>query len=246
MTDITIYNKYGEDLERMLRLRTSPVAVRMLESENDIPSEAIRPKRDLGCHIAQCQAFAKSRREKMTIAMLKEDNWCLGPVLAYGLVERPEIGPEQEDPNPYDSFEYGRYIGILTAPLIKASFKPDLVVIYSNTGQLRNMMLSLPLKDRKINSYYFPWSCAYSVVNPIKSGEYWIVLPDPGEYERALGTEDEMIFSIPINKLDGFMDNFRKAQEGNWGYERLNPEMRPDFPQPEIYTEVFKKWGMDY
>jgi len=27
-----------------------------------------------------------SRRERETIAMLKEDNWCPGPLMAYGLV----------------------------------------------------------------------------------------------------------------------------------------------------------------
>ena len=246
MTDITYYNLYGKELESLLRLRTSPIAVKMLESEDDIPTEAIRPKRDLGCHLAQCQAFAKTRREKETIAMLKEDNWCPGPLMAYGIVERPEIDPEKGDPFPYESFEYGEYIGILTAPLISTSFEPDLVVIYSNTGQLRNMMLSLAPEDKEINSYYFPWSCSYSVVNPIQTGQYWIVLPDPGEYERALCGEDEMIFSIPISKLHVFMENFKKAQEGHWGYTRSNLEMRPDFPQPDIYKEMFKKWGMDF
>jgi len=55
-----------------------------------------------------------------------------------------------------------------------------------------------------------------------------------------------MIFSIPKNKLEGFMENFKKAQEGHWGYTLSNLEMRPDFPLPDIYKEMFKKWGMDY
>ncbi len=246
MTDISLYNQYGADLEKILRLKTSPIAVKMIENDDDIPDDAIRPKKDLGYHIAQCQAFAKTRREKETIAMLREDNWCPGPVLAYGLVERPETDTCQEDPYPYKSFEFGRYIGILSAPLISAGFEPDLVIIYSDTRQLRHMMLSLPLKDRTVNSYYFPWSCAYSVVNPIETGEYWIVLPDPGEYERALCGDDEMILSIPAEKFRDFMVNFKKAQTGHWAYENINMEMRPDFPLPEVYRKMFKKWGMDY
>jgi uncharacterized protein (DUF169 family) len=246
MVSIAEYQKYGEFLEQSLRLRTSPIAIKMLEKNEDIPAEAIRPKRDRGYHLSQCQAFGITRREKEIIAMLKEDNWCPGPVMAYGLVERPQRDPKIEDSKPYDSFDFGKYIGILTAPLIHTSFEPDLVIIYSNAGQLRNMMTSLPPRDRQINSYYFPWSCAYSVVNPIQSGQYWIVLPDHGEYERAHCGEDEMIFSIPQNKIEGFMKNFIKAQSGANAYIRSNPVLRPDFPQPDIYKDMFKKWGMDH
>jgi uncharacterized protein (DUF169 family) len=239
------YNSYGEDLERSLRLRTSPLAVKMLEKEEDIPEGAIRPKKDRGYHLAQCQAFAMSRREKETIAMLKEDNWCPGPLIAYGLVKRqPEQDSRARESTP--NFEYGKYIGIITAPLITAHFEPDLVLIYSNTAQLRSLLLTIKNEERPlINSYFFPWSCAHSVVNPILTGQYWIVLPDPGEYERALGGEDEMMFSIPKDKLEEFMLNFKQAQEGSLGYVHSNLMIRPDFPQPEIYKRVFREWGLD-
>lgn len=247
MTTLKEYSGYGEELERLLRLRTSPIAVKMLEREEDIPEGAIRPKKDRGYHLAQCQAFAMSRREKTTVAMLKEDNWCPGPLMAYGIVERSQSqASSARRSTPYESFEYGKYIGIVTAPLITTNFEPDVVIVYSNTGQLRNMLLSIKNEERPfINSYFFPWSCSYSVVNPILTGQYWIVLPDPGEYERALGTEDEMMFSIPRVKLGEFMSGFKKAQEGSWGYTHFNLIMRPDFPLPEIYRNSFIKWGMD-
>ena len=72
------FNKYGEELESLLRLQTSPIAVKMLKRESDIPEGALRPKKDKGKHYAQCQAFSLSRRDKITVAMLKEDNWCPG------------------------------------------------------------------------------------------------------------------------------------------------------------------------
>jgi uncharacterized protein (DUF169 family) len=86
MTTVREFNKYGEELENALILRTSPIAVKMLEKESDIPKEAIRPKKDRKYHIAQCQAFALSRREGTTVAMLKEDHWCPAS-MAYGLVK---------------------------------------------------------------------------------------------------------------------------------------------------------------
>jgi uncharacterized protein (DUF169 family) len=248
MTTLKEYNSYGEDLESLLILRTSPIAVKMLEKEEDIPKGAIRPKKDRGYHLAQCQAFALSRRNKETVAMLKEDNWCPAPLLAYGIMERPLQGEnlEMRKARPYVSFEHGKYIGIVTAPLKTTSFEPDVVIIYSNVNQLRNMLMTTNLDDRPlIKSYFFPWSCAYSVVNPILTGQYWVVMPDHGEYERALGTEDEMMFAVPRVKLQRFMADFKKAQEGDESYTRFNVLMRPDFPQPEGYKRVFAEWGLD-
>jgi len=91
MTTLGEYKDYGEEIEKLLFLKTSPLAVKMLKKKEDIPEGAIRPKKDYGYHFAQCQAFAMSRRgRKATIAMLKEDNWCPAPVSAYGLVETRE------------------------------------------------------------------------------------------------------------------------------------------------------------
>jgi len=197
MTTLDELNRYGQELERLLGLRTSPIAVKMLEREEDIPAGSMRPKKDHGHHYAQCQAFALSRRGRATVAMLKEDNWCPGAVIAYGLVPKPD-DPAARAANTYDCFEYGKYIGILTAPLGTASFEPDVVIIYCDTNQLRIMLLSLKTEERPlVKSNFFPFSCSSSVVPVMLNNEYWISLPDPGEYSRALTIAGEMMFSVP-------------------------------------------------
>lgn len=236
------YNSYGEDLEKILILRTSPVAVKMLEKEEDIPDEAYRPKRDSGTHLAQCQAFALSRRDKKTVAMLKEDHWCPAALMAYGMVESPDV----RRGHPYDAFEYGKYIGILTAPLKTATFEPDVVIVYSNTSQLRGMILNIKVDDMsQVNSHFFPPSCAYAVVYPMQTSQYWVVLPDPGEYQRALGGEDEMMFAIPGDKLEGFMTSLRQSEDKAFGYRGHNMLMLADFPHPEFYKNMFRSWGLE-
>ena len=241
MPDIKKYKMYGQELESLLRLQTSPIAVKMLEKETDIPRGAMRPDKDQGKHYAQCQAFALSRRDGLTVAMLKEDNWCPGPVMAYGLVHPPE-SPAPGAGKQYEGFEYGKYIGILTAPLKTASFEPDLVLIYSDTNQLRSVLLSINEKERPgIMSSFFPFSCAWAVTSPILHNEYGITLPDPGEYVRALTQAGEMIFSIPALKLDGFMKGLTLFfKESMFANEQMM--MESDFPQPDIYKDLFKKW----
>jgi uncharacterized protein (DUF169 family) len=246
MPTIKEYNSYGEELENLLGLQTSPVAVKMLEKEEDIPEGAVRPKKDRGYHLAQCQAFAMSRREKTTIAMLKEDNWCPGAVISYGLVQRPNA-PAAAAQSTGDCFKYGQYIGILTAPLKKAAFIPEAVIIYCDTNQLRVMLLSLKNEERPlVKTNFFPFSCSNAVVPVIEKGEYWINLPDPGEYARALTAAGEMMFSVPVDKLPGLVENLRGMERNESGFAHEQMMMRPDFPQPDLYKKVFESWGMDH
>jgi len=244
MSTLNEFNKYGEELERQLMLRTSPIAVKMLEKEADIPKEAIRPKKDRGHHLAQCQAFALSRREGTTVAMLKEDNWCPTAVMAYGLVERPESVAQWS--HPYDCFEHGKYVGIATAPLKSATFMPDVVIIYSKPAQLRGLLLSMKVADVPlIQGHFFPPSCGWSVVSPMKTDKCWVVIPDPGEYQRALTEEGDMMFSIPQSKMPLVMAGMRENEHGPFSYRDHHMFMLPDFELPDFYKEMFKSWGMD-
>jgi len=73
MHTVNEFNHFGEEIEKLMLLRTSPLAVKMLQNESDIREGAIRPKTDQGYHLAQCQAFSISRRRGQSIAMLKEE-----------------------------------------------------------------------------------------------------------------------------------------------------------------------------
>lgn len=247
MPSISDYNRYGEELERSLLLKTSPIAVKMLEKESDIPEGAIRPKKDRGHHIAQCQAFTMTRRQGMTIAMLKEDHWCWAPLLAYGLVENPH-DPFVDAVSSFPSFEYGKYIGVVTAPLKSAKFEPDMVMIYSNTAQLRDLLMVAKFQDKaNIKSEFDPIdSCAYAIVPVIMNGQYRITLPDPGEASRALAGDDEIIFSVPKDKLENLVEGVKrmadmKKNPDDWSHSIL----MPDFPRPDFYKDLFKKLGLD-
>jgi uncharacterized protein (DUF169 family) len=244
MTEISEFNRYGEDLEKILLLRTSPIAVKMLEKESDIPEGAVRPSKDRGQHWAQCQAFALSRREMTTVAMLKEDHWCPTALIAYGMVPRPESLSQWS--HPYESFEEGKYVGIVTAPLKQANFIPDVVIIFSNPAQQRGLLLTMPIKDVPlVNSHFFPPSCAYSVVHPMMDGKYWIVLPDPGDYQRALTGEDEMMLAVPRDRMKTMMANLRKNENGPFAYRHHNMFMQPNFERPDFYKQMFKSWGLN-
>jgi uncharacterized protein (DUF169 family) len=245
MTTISEFNKYGEELERIIHLRTSPLAVKMLEKEADVPEGAVRPWRDRGQHIAQCQAFALSRRQKETIAMLEEDNWCFAPIIAYGLEDRPE-DPEIQPFVTFPTFPRNKYIGIVSAPLKTANFAPDVVIIYSDTTQMRNMIYPLAFDNTKeaVDCYLFPPACGYQVVPVMQTGRYMVTLPDPGDRMRAAAGEDEIILSVPAARVDEFITRIQRMTKGEYGIERSGVLMQYDFQQPPFYQMLFKRWGL--
>ncbi|MBN1571143.1 MAG: DUF169 domain-containing protein, partial [Acidobacteria bacterium] len=97
----------------------------------------------------------------------------------------------------------------------------------------------------QIKSRFLPPSCSYAVVNPIQDGNYWLVLPDPGEYERGLGTEDEVMFSVPGSKMETMIAGLKKGEKGYFAYRHHHPYIRPNFPRPDFYRQSFKSWGLD-
>jgi uncharacterized protein (DUF169 family) len=121
-----------------------------------------------------------------------------------------------------------------------------MVLIYSNNAQLRNMLHAMSFKgEGLINSPFYPiGSCAFSIV-PALSGKYCITLPDPGECGRALAGDDEIIFSVPVDKVAGLVSQLKQLEEIKLGYRYYSfLEMRPDFPRPDFYKRLYRECGL--
>lgn len=255
--------KASGELHEMLLLRYEPIAVKLVECGDDVPEGAIKPRRDLGKHLALCQAFALTRREKKTIFMEKDDHWCWNPLIGFGLVECSpgtesfEIVCRHLGINDIDAarsffakfprLPSGRCIGIVIAPLRSAGFEPDLVLIYSNNAQLRSMVWAVKRQTGRLIGTQLDAidSCVYACIPPLTSGEYCVTLPDVGEHERAMAGEDEIILSVPRGRLGELIDGLRAFYERGMGYPHHSRDMFYDFPRPEFYNELFEIWGLD-
>jgi uncharacterized protein (DUF169 family) len=260
-SSIETFNSYGVDLEKLMSLRTYPIAIKFLKSEAEIPQGAVRPKKDRGEHYAMCQAFAVARRQGMTLAMFLEDHWCFEPIISYGLVEPPKDYLEgftnsffiankeaaAKHAREMTRLPVGKYAGMAFGPLKSAKFAPDIVMIYSNTAQLRHLLLSLRyVNGTQVTSTLDPiGSCVHSVVPSMLNGECQVTVPDPGDFERAMAQEDEMILTVPVRRLKELMDGLYHFEKSNMGFRKFSYSVSPDFQQPPFYQEYFKKWGLD-
>lgn len=254
-------NTYGSDLLDMLVLRTYPIAIKMLKDESETPQGAVRPKKDNGEHYSTCQAFGIVRRRGTTLAMFLEDHWCFEPIIGYGLVEPPAdflegsgsafFVQDKEGAKKRTSeialLPYGKYAGMVLAPLHKANFEPDLTVIYCNATQLRHMLFALMLRDGyRVTSTLDPiWSCVHSVVPSLLTGDCKVTVPDPGEFERGAVGDDEMMLTIPAGKMELLMSGVYHYDQAGMGYRSFGREVKGDFQQPPFYRQYFEQWGLD-
>ncbi|MGV9170429.1 MAG: DUF169 domain-containing protein [Promethearchaeia archaeon] len=259
ITALEKIRNYGEEIQSRLKLRTYPLALKLLKSKNDIPSNAQRPLEDFGHHLSLCQAFQKSRREGIEIAMLKEDMWCFEPVVGYGLAEPPDYFMEGHNRYPVDveteeagrhyaeqfpRFDVDRYVGLVFAPLESASFQPDIVMIYCDSEQLNILLLAREYKD----GYNLPCNlsshaaCVYAVVPAIKTGKCQVAVPCRGDRWFACAHPEEMIFSVPAKKLHDLMEGLRHVNSTDSTIPHSR-KVKAEYEMEESYRKIAEMIG---
>jgi len=260
--NVQAYNRFGEELERLLMLRYAPIALKVLHEGGVIPEGTIRPKQDRGEHLAMCQAFARVRRDRMALTMLREDHWCVWPLVSYGMApvaesDCDELGGKLFIKDPQAGARYFRedyprlrdtgVIGFSIAPLGTCTFIPDLVCVYCRPAQIRSLLMAAKYKSgRMLELRLDPVdSCVHSTIPVLNGQDYNITFPDPGEYERALTDEDEVMFTIRSEKLPEIIESLTFLGEAGFGYRGLSMDMRPDFPRPKFYNDLFAGWGLE-
>lgn len=73
MINMERMHEQAKKLERLLRLQSMPIALKMVTTEKEIPENALRPMRDKGQHLSFCQTLALTRRKGLTIAETRQD-----------------------------------------------------------------------------------------------------------------------------------------------------------------------------
>lgn len=264
MHTVEEFNELGRELEESLYLRFVPIALKVLHSRDEVPEGCYIPSRDRGEHPALCQAFAQVRRNKRSMAMFREDHWCVWPIVAFKLGEvteedRDYMGEKFFIRDPEASRKYFREHfpvindeqetpGIALAPLSSCTFEPDVVIIYCMPAQLRQLLMAAKYETASIvqSSLDTVGSCVQAII-PVLNGEkdYNVSIPDPGEYERSLADDNELIFTLSAEKLDELMSGLRTINKMGFGYKQLAMDMNIDYPRAEFYNVMFKKWGLE-
>lgn len=258
MTSLNAFNKLGNEIKTILKLKTFPLAIKFVKKDEDFKSTALQPKKDFGHRLDLCQGFAMARREGTALFFSTEDHWCFYPPIGIGLCKAPEFFVEGNLEYPAriadldgakrvairaSSFvEPGTYKGVSIAPLENTTFEPDVVIMYCTPDQLRSLLLAMRYKDgSRVTTTFEPGgACVESTLPTLQSGECNVCVPCLGDRSRALAEEDEMIFSIPTEKLDELIIGLRECEEVTMGLPPVKYSMRPESPLPPRYVQVAK------
>jgi len=226
MVDLKILS---DALDRYVHLQTYPLAVRLCVSSEEIPSEAKRPKRDFGKQMPVCQVFAVARRLGTTMAIGLEDQQCPLANLMLGFLPPkkeflngsfhwsflPSFEANRNYSRSIKMLEYNKYRYVLIAPIDKATFEPNLVVIYGTPAQVGRMVQArLYLDGGVIDSHAgLGATCSLIIARTVLTDECKFVLIGLGPRRFAHDQDHEMAFTIPASKVELVLEGLKGCEE---------------------------------
>ena len=227
--------KIGEALDSYIRPETFPVAVKMVSSMDEIPEKARMPKRDLGTPMPVCQGIALARRYGWLVAMGEEDMLCPLGALALGFlpakakfldgsfnvpfwVKNQDIRAKIARGLP--QLEQGKYTHIVMAPLQRANFEPQVIIIYGNPAQIARLIQAAiygtgdPVGSSSIGGA----ACAVEITKPILTDQCQFIVVGGGDRAIAQTQDHEATFAVPMSKVEALIEGLEGSHKAGMRY----------------------------
>jgi uncharacterized protein (DUF169 family) len=244
----------NEAVNTYLRPQTFPLAVRICQAD-ELPERVRLPMRDLGFKVALCQALTMARRYGWVVAQALEDSSCSLGALSLGFLFPKEgwldgsfgesLGQSKEtaatSAQDLPRLEYGRHSHVLIAPLERAVFEPQVVVVYGSPAQVMRMIQGRLAGGGSHLSFDVSSgaSCANCIALPIITDECQLVMPGPGERINCSAQDSEMAVAIPVSKVDQVVSGLEAGHRS--GILRYPTPNHLRF-QPQHPPHIMKLW----
>lgn len=215
--DVKEINSYGQQMVKCLKLKTSPVAVKLVSKGGEIPA-GIRKVDEIMTH---CQFVDRVRRTGEEFYTSGNEHMCK---IGSGTLGLNEIPPDVPTGESYYR-EYGLFStqaaarrtvekipilppnstdAVIYSPLEKASFVPDVVVFICNPKQIMILTQAYMYKNggRLETSFVGTQSlCAEGVVQTYKEGKIGISVGCLGSRTVAKMEDEELVMGIPVELM---------------------------------------------
>ena len=226
---------FRQAVDTYVRLGTPPVAILMLDSEEEIPERTRMPMRDFGVKMPLCQGTALARRAGIVVAMGQADMLCPIGSVAVGFVPAKEGFLDGRFGIPYwfsnqevtanmlkamARLEYGRHQYVVAAPIERAAFEPHVVVMYGDPAQIARLIQAAtyatgePVVSRSMGG----GACAEQIARTLLTGKPQSVLVGGGDRMLAMTQDHETSFAIPGGMVDAFTDALEATQKAGARY----------------------------
>jgi uncharacterized protein (DUF169 family) len=245
-------------LEKHLRVPTFPLGIRSYKQGEPLPERVKVPTRHLGVKLAICQAISISRRYGWAMAVSGEDISCPIAKAAFGFEERneyytsgkladgmyascTEAGAKFEEA--LAKYDFGEYSYVVAAPLGRATFTPETVLVYGNSAQIvRLLSACLYKRGGSLKSDFSGrGDCTDIVIKGKKTGEPQVILPCHGDRVFGMTADDEMAFTFPFGMGEEIVEGLEKTHAGGVRYP-IPIYLRFQAEYPKSYQELENLW----
>ena len=246
-----------EALAYYVRPQTFPLAIRMCQSEKELPEKTRIPQKDMGIAISLCHAVNMARRFGWVIAVDKLQSCYIAGISMGFLPVLPDVadGSFQESLGLWGmnrkqaaaviqnlpKFDYGKYTHVLMAPLSRATFEPHLVLVYGNPAQVWILLAGYlngtgkPSLDATVAAGA---GCATYITQAIEEDQCQFTLLSLGERLIPHTQDYECAISIPMSKIDKTIQGLEIGHKiGVFRYP-LPTFLRYNSPHPPGYDRM--------
>jgi uncharacterized protein (DUF169 family) len=229
MSELGLYHELGKKLNETLHFQTFPLAIGFLKSKEDFPDKVRRPS-TLNMKITMCQGYTFARRIGWTMGLAEEDMKCTPNLIGYGFTELTKEEAYIEALRAMDYFASdqaaqrmrknipmltsGEYEAIVISPLAWTKVEPDVILIHGNSAQIMRLIQASnynsgePLITRQLGLVA---SCLGGVLHTFQTRNANVVIPGAGDRVYAAVQDHEIIFTLPVEKLEETVLSLEKA-----------------------------------
>ncbi len=204
-------------MELLLRLKSFPVAFKMLEKKEELDKIPFmrRPENKM----TMCQMITLVRNFDWTVGA-DLDNF-LSPMCPsiIGLTDVPDAVKDgtfrsivwvqtKEEGRKYEAaiprIPLGKYEAVAMAPLVYNPFDPDIVLIYANPAQMILLINALQFQDYEVMEFSCVGesSCSDAIAKCYLTGKPSLTIPCYGERRYGHAQDEDLVMAIPAGMME--------------------------------------------
>ncbi len=248
----------NDAIEQHTRPSTFPLGIKMVTSAEQIPEKAKRPGRDLKVDSALCQGMSIARHYGWTIAVSRDDISCPIGATLFGFQPQVErftqghccagmytkdaaAGAKTEAAAP--CFSFGQYYAMVTGPLNRIDFEPDVVLVFGTPAQVMRLVTgALWESGGYIHSRFSGRTdCADEVIETMQTGKPQVILPCYGDRIFGQTQDHEMAFAFPYSFAQAMITGLEGTHKGGVRYP-IPHYLRYTGTFPPSYEELRNHW----
>ena len=237
-------------LERLMRLKSFPVAFKLFEDKTSL--SAVPFMRRMNHKSTLCQLINLVRNFDWTVGADLDDFMSVMCASIIGLTDIPDYMKDgtfrsivwtksradgKKFENAIPRLPAGKYEAVAMAPLVYNPFDPDIVLIYANPAQMMLLINSLQFENYEVMKFYCvgETSCSDAIARCYLNRKPALSIPCYGERRYGHAQDDELVMAIPVEKMDKALNGmealFRRGIRYPISYAGAETDVTASFPR---------------